>query len=116
MSSEKEREASDLARLWEQALAKYAETTGKDLAMLPRFKSVSDLVEDSEIKTNMFKKWRNPEDKVDKLRSALGKTTEVLGKLVEIAGSAANGVSIDIQLQLIFRGSRVLIPDIGVSS
>lgn len=85
-------ESTDIADLWGDALSDYYKTTGQDLKTLPRFTSVSDIMDDAQLKNDLFDAFRHDKGKVDKLRSAVSRNSDLVMKGAEYIAQAATPV------------------------
>ena len=81
--------ATDIAALWYDALKSYSQTTGHDLSKVPRFTSVNDIMQDRQLQADVFNKKRHPGTKVDKLRSALSQSSDLIQTVGGYIASAA---------------------------
>lgn len=88
-----ESESTDIAQLWSEALKSYYVTTGQDLRTLPRFTSVDAILSDSQLKNDLFDNFRHDKGKVDKLRSAVTRNSDLVMKSAEYIAQAAIPVS-----------------------
>lgn len=80
---------SDVSLLWQRALDKYQESTGKDLEEVPRFTRVEDIFKDAELQQGTFNKFRHNGEMVDRLRSSVARNVNVLQSLQFVVDGAA---------------------------
>ncbi|PGH15791.1 hypothetical protein AJ79_02171 [Helicocarpus griseus UAMH5409] len=80
---------SDVPFLWQQALEKYQESTGKALQQLPRFARVEDILKDTELQEGTFNKFRHNGGMVDRLRSSIARNASFLESLKFVVDAAA---------------------------
>lgn len=88
-----EKDSTDIGELWSEALKSYYVTTGQDLRTLPRFTSVNDILNDAQLKNDLFDNFRHDKGKVDKLRSAVTRNSDLVMKGAEYIAQAAIPVS-----------------------
>lgn len=89
ISTATENESTDIASLWTDALKSYYVTTGQDLRTLPRFTSVNDIMNDAQLKNDLFDNFRHDKGKVDRLRSAVTRNSDLVMKGAEYIAQAA---------------------------
>ncbi|KLJ13644.1 hypothetical protein EMPG_11426 [Blastomyces silverae] len=80
---------SDVSLLWQQALARYRESTGKDLQKVPRFTSVENILKDAELQQTTFNRFRHDGELIDRLRSSVARNVNYLGSLRFLVDGAA---------------------------
>ncbi|KKZ68736.1 hypothetical protein EMCG_05645 [[Emmonsia] crescens] len=80
---------SDVSLLWQRALDKYQESTGKDLEEVPRFTRVEDIFKDAELQQGTFNKFRHNGEMVDRLRSSVARNVNFLQSLQFVVDGAA---------------------------
>lgn len=89
VNTNSENEGTDIAELWNEALKSYYVTTGQDLRTLPKFRNVNDIMNDAQLKNDLFDNFRHDKGKVDKLRSAVTRNSDLVMKGAEYIAQAA---------------------------
>ncbi|CAK4017686.1 glyoxalase bleomycin resistance dioxygenase [Lecanosticta acicola] len=82
-------DASDLARLWEEAIADFKGSTKLDLTQW-HFKSMDEAMDSAKQQSQNFSGWRHDRTKVDHVRSLLGNNLNNIQKVVTGAKMAAD--------------------------
>ncbi|EEH16587.1 hypothetical protein PABG_06674 [Paracoccidioides brasiliensis Pb03] len=80
---------SDVSLLWQQALDKYQESTGKNLKQIPSFGRVEDILADAELQQSMFSTFRHNGEMGDRLRSSVARNASFLESLRFVVDGAA---------------------------
>ncbi|KAI9661209.1 MAG: hypothetical protein M1821_009536 [Bathelium mastoideum] len=84
-----EEDASDLANLWEEAIADFKGSTKLDLTQ-QHFKSMDDAMNNAKQQSEKFSAWRHDKGKVDYVRSLLGNNLNSIQRVVVGAKMAAD--------------------------
>ncbi|KAF2230805.1 hypothetical protein EV356DRAFT_519320 [Viridothelium virens] len=84
-----EEDASDLANLWEEAIADFKGSTKLDLTQW-HFKSMDEAMDSAKQQSEKFSAWRHDKGKVDHVRSLLGNNLNSIQKVVTGAKMAAD--------------------------
>ena len=82
---------TDLALLWESAVADYEQRTGKNLKLAP-WRSMQEVIDGTENQVNNFKDFRHSGTKTDKVRTAFSNNLWLIQKVInaiQIVGSTA---------------------------
>ena len=86
-------ESSNIWALCEQALNSYYVDTGTDIKGLPQKTwSVAVMMDDQERQMKEFTACRHNKGVVDKLRSAIGRNSDIIQSVAQILASAASAV------------------------
>ncbi|CAI6095944.1 unnamed protein product [Clonostachys chloroleuca] len=84
---------SDIARLWQEAVADYEKTTKKSLHLAGRFSNIDQIMKGTEGLSNEFKEFRHDRSKTDNVRTAFKNNLWLIQKVVntvEVVGDAAS--------------------------
>jgi hypothetical protein len=84
---------SDIARLWQEAVADYEKTTKKSLHLAGRFSNIDQIMKGTEGLSNEFKDFRHDRSKTDNVRTAFKNNLWLIQKVVntvEVVGNAAS--------------------------
>lgn len=73
-------DVSDLAVLWNDAVATFKEKTGQDLKF-PPYKNMGDALKAADIRAERFKEFRHDKGKTDKVRSAFSANLTVIDRI-----------------------------------
>ena len=84
-----EEDASDLANLWEEAIADFKGSTKLDLTQ-QHFRSMGEAMDSAKRQSERFSDWRHDSGKVDRVRSLLGNNLNSIQKVVTGAKMAAD--------------------------
>ena len=82
-------DASDLASLWEEAIADFKGSTKLDLTQW-HFHSMDEAMDSAKQQSEKFSAWRHDKGKVDHVRSLLGNNLDSIQKVVNGAKMAAD--------------------------
>lgn len=85
---------SDIASLWNEAVADFKDSThGIDLSKW-QFKSMDEAMANARQEANKFDNFRHDKGKVDKVRTAFGKNIDLIQKIVNGAKMAADAAAV----------------------
>ncbi len=82
--------ASDLATLWQDALRDYCVTAGLEFREMKIYNSLKDILGDRDVEQN-FLAFRHNNGKIDKMRSCISKSTDLILTTAEHIAGAASG-------------------------
>ncbi|KAH8886305.1 hypothetical protein GQ53DRAFT_809831 [Thozetella sp. PMI_491] len=83
---------SDIAKLWEEALAAYTQIASHDIRSTPSAqRNVASIIMEQESQLKAFDKYRH-KDKIDKLRTVIASNTAHILKVSELVADATAGV------------------------
>ncbi|KAG5292849.1 hypothetical protein I7I48_05057 [Histoplasma ohiense] len=80
---------SDISLLWQRALDKYQENTGKDLEDMPHFTNVEDILDDAQLQQTAFDQFRHDGELLDRIRSSVAGNFNFLESLKFLVDGAA---------------------------
>ncbi|EER37611.1 predicted protein [Histoplasma capsulatum H143] len=81
--------SSDISLLWQRALDKYQENTGKDLEDMPHFTNVEDILDDAQLQQTAFDQFRHDGELLDRIRSSVTGNFNFLESLKFLVDGAA---------------------------
>jgi fungal STAND N-terminal Goodbye domain len=84
---------SDLATLWDQALAEFKDRTKMDLSKF-HFNSMEEAIQSTHAQQQSFNTFRHDKGKVDAVRSALGRNLGLIQKIVSGVKMAADAAAV----------------------
>lgn len=96
---------SDIARLWQEAVADYEKTTKKSLHLAGRFSNIDQIMKGTEGLSNEFKDFRHDRSKTDNVRTAFKNNLWLIQKVVntvEVVGNAASAFPPAMPASVIF--------------
>lgn len=85
---------TDVKKLWETAIRRYEEGSGRTLESLPEAKTLNDVLSEIQIRKSRFESRRHSDSKLDRLRDLVKKCLQPVEKLSEMVAQASSSVSL----------------------
>lgn len=85
---------ADVKKLWETAIRRYEEVSGKTLESRPEAKTLDDVLSEIQTRKSRFESRRDSDSKIDRLRDLVKKCLQPVEKLSEIVAQACSSVGL----------------------